>query len=199
MYILGIDIGIINLGLVGCWVKEDYTLDKIDMCELVDITNFRCIEKKCSLNHAPNIAFRMKHFFYNYREYFDKADHIIIERQPIMGITDVQEIILYEFDSKCTLVSPNAMHKYFGINDLNYEQRKERTIKISENLLNSFKDFSKNTRKHDMGDALCIIKFFLYNKHNEYRKQKSLEEWRNKNHTVIKMLDSFRFDSEEVK
>lgn len=194
MYILGIDIGIINLGLIGCSINDDYTLNKIELCELVDITDFRCNQRKCSLNHEPNVAYRMKHFFLNYREYFNKADYIIIERQPIMGITDVQEIILYEFDSKCILISPNAMHKHFDINDLNYERRKEQTIKMSEHLLKEFKDFNNNERKHDMGDALCLIKYFLYNKHKEYMDKKRLDDWKKINHNILTTLESYKFD-----
>lgn len=192
-YILGFDIGIINLALVGAYINENYTLNKIDFCELINITDIQCNGKDCSIKHDKNVAYYMKHFFRNYKHLLDKADFIVIERQPLVGITDVQEIILYEYENKSELVSPNSMHKFYNINDLEYEKRKERTVKLTQRFLKDFKSFQNNERKHDMADALCIIRFWLYNKSETYRLQKMQEEWKKKNHIFIKNMENFKY------
>jgi hypothetical protein len=60
------------------------------------------------------------------------------------------------FKEKVTLVSPVSMHVHFGMRHLNYDERKERTVCISEKYISS-NMMDQYERKHDIADALCMI------------------------------------------
>jgi hypothetical protein len=67
------------------------------------------------------------------------------------------------FRDKVTLVNPVSMHSHFGIGHLNYEQRKERTTSIAEKYLPEG-EVIPYERKHDIGDAVCMIVYFNFRK-----------------------------------
>lgn len=193
LYTLGIDVGLYHMGLVGCKISKDFKLLSTEFCELVDITNFKC-DKGCMLFHSKGIADYMTHFFKNYSEYFNKADYIIIERQPPMGLVVIQELIMFNYRAKCILVSPNSMHAHYGIGDLDYESRKIRTIKLTEKLLYKFESYQKLIRKHDVADALCITKYYLFVKNLEYLEKERLEKWKLNNSKYIKNINEFAYN-----
>lgn len=196
LYVLGLDVGFYHMGLVGCEVSESFELIKVDYCKLVDITNFKCDKKVCELYHDRCIADYMSHVFVNYYEIFDKADYIVIERQPPMGLVAVQELLRFRFRSKSILISPNSMHAHNLMSDLNYEERKVRVIKITENLLNKFESFNNCKRQHDLSDALCILKYFLFKKNNKYIENKMKEDIKKKNHVFIKNINQFCYNGD---
>lgn len=197
MFILGVDIGLYHMGLVGCEVFPDFTLKSVEFCELVDITDFNCKNRKndkgCVLFHEKCIADYMSHFFQNYEGIFDKSEYVIIERQPPMGLVAIQELILFKYRSKCVMVSPNSMHAYNDIGHLGYDDRKEMTIKLTTHNLKKFEYFNKLSRKHDISDALLIVKYFLSKKNKEYIRIKELEEWRTRNQTFIKNINAYAY------
>jgi hypothetical protein len=51
-----------------------------------------------------------------------------------------------------------SMHVHFGMRHLNYEERKERTVVISEKYMGEI----PYERKHDIADALCMIIFYNF-------------------------------------
>lgn len=189
---IGVDIGIYHMGVIGCEINRDYSLNNIDFCELVDIKNYRC-ENDCKLFHDECIADYMSHFFKKYKYILDKADNIIIERQPPMGLIAVQELLVYKYRNKSILVSPNSMHCHYSMNNLNYEERKIRVIKITENKLKKFELFNKLVRKHDLADALCILQYYLFKKNLEFRKEQEKQEYLKNYSTIIKKLESFKY------
>jgi hypothetical protein len=48
-------------------------------------------------------------------DFFEMADFILIERQPPMGLTAVEQLIFSRWRDKAILVHPRSMHKYFNI------------------------------------------------------------------------------------
>lgn len=159
MKLISIDIGIINLGFI-CGTLIDKNLI-ITYCELIDLTELiiEC-DKKCGLLHENSICDYMMHFFKKYSTKFEECDKIIVERQPLKGITSIQELLLREYRNKCVLISPSTMHKYFDINIYNYERRKKAVEKIATPYLSGFKHFCFQERKHDMADAFCILFYY---------------------------------------
>ena len=192
MFVIGIDIGIYHMGVVGVKINQNYTINEIEFCKLVDIKNYSC-NRDCKLFHDECIADYMSHFFKENQTVLDRADHIIIERQPPMGLIAIQELLVFKYRSKSKLVSPSSMHCHFSISDLNYEQRKIRVVKMIEHQLNKFKSFTKLERKHDVADALCILKFWLFKENQKYEEAKRLEEWKANNSTFIKNLNDYRY------
>jgi hypothetical protein len=203
MKLLAIDIGIINLALVGAELNDDY-LDREDvileseifLCELIDITELiiECDRKTCELYHDKIICDYMMHLFKKFKDVFESVDRILIERQPIRGITAVQELIMREHRSKSELVSPNAMLNFFGILDFEYEERKIHTEKIAMEYLGSIKVFVFNERRHDMSDALCIMYYYLSMKRKEHKEQIIVRKFRVENEDFIVNMNQYRYN-----
>ena len=57
------------------------------------------------------------------------------------------------FRDKDKLISPVSMHLHFGIINLDYDERKERTISLAERCL---KEEIPYERKYDIADAVCM-------------------------------------------
>ena len=97
-------------------------------------------------------------FVEDHQSIFDGADRILIERQPPGGFQNIEILLHYMFKDKVTLISPVSMHVHFGMRHLNYEERKERTVIISEKYMGEI----PYERKHDIADALCMIIFYNF-------------------------------------
>jgi hypothetical protein len=182
--ILSIDIGITNLGYVYSEVtipdqiyegsrcknlifNSTYNINKNEIkeniriidCNRIDITEVRHRKVKfcnCKLLHDRCIPDYLDHFVQEHQDHFDSADLILIERQPPVGITNVQDLLFKTFRSKVKLISPNSVHKYFSLPG-DYDIRKKCSENISMEYLQNFKRFSNNIRKHDISDALLMI------------------------------------------
>jgi len=184
--VLSIDIGIINLGYVYAEItlpefKESkcnhYTgfLENINIidCNRVDITHTKHQLVKfcdCCLYHDNCVPDYLDHFIQEL-PHFKDMDILLLERQPPVGITNVQDLLFTKFRNKVLLISPNSVHFYFGMSD-EYESRKKQSEKIANDYLCYFSNFNKNIRKHDISDALLMILFYykLRNDNLPYKK-----------------------------
>ena len=169
MYIISIDIGFEHFAIIGANVsgildqsEQPYKLEDITLCKLINIKNLmlECSDTDCKLKHTLCISDYMAHLFKTYHDFFEKADTILIERQPPQGFVAVQELILFKYREKALLVSPNSMHKHFSMSKVQ-KLRKMFTEKFSKERLQSFPDYINNERKHDMGDAYCLLVYYL--------------------------------------
>lgn len=167
MYIVSIDIGFEHMGIIGAEVYDNYTLNTVTLCRLVNIKKLVTDCPGCDLKHDLCITDYMYHFFKEYGEHFENATHIVIERQPPKGFIAVQELLIYRYREKTVLVSPNSIHKYFTMPKIQ-KFRKIFTVNMANKKLSKFLDYSNNTRKHDMGDAYCQLLYFI---NKEYEKQ----------------------------
>lgn len=204
--ILSIDIGILNMGLSITIVDEEFNIKEIKWVDLIDITQYThntIPEKECKLRHTKSIADWMEHIFYEHNQLFEKVNYILLERQPFQGLVVIEQIIYYRWREKCSLVSPNAMHKYFNIHIYEYEKRKEKTIAIADKLgvwsLEAIANYKKFERKHDMSDSICLMAFWLSNKRKEYveiqRKKKYDNTRLSKNGvTVDEWFEQFKYN-----
>jgi hypothetical protein len=84
-----------------------------------------------------------------------------MERQPPGGLTNVESVLFYVFRKKIILISPNSLHKHFGLSYYDYDRRKIEIEKLATPYLENFESFSRQIRKHDMADALCLILFYI--------------------------------------
>lgn len=165
-YILSIDIGLHHLGLIGAVIQPapGSKLINIDLCELIDIkglSEFCVFGKDCTLHHSLCIADYMAHFFKLYETKLDEAEIILIEQQPPMGLIAVQELIVFQYRDKIKMISPTSVHKHFNITGSSYELRKKFTINYANRYLEEFQTYKNMTRKHDVGDAVCILLYYL--------------------------------------
>ncbi len=160
--ILSIDIGIINLALVNVNINDKYEIIDRPIVYLINLLNYNNCH--CNLIHSKNISSYMKHLFKEYENIFNDADIILVERQPLVGIKDVEQIINYEYQNKVILISPNSVHSYFGIGDFTYEQRKEFTTNFASSYIPDITNFE---RKHDIADAYCQLLYYLNLQHKK--------------------------------
>ena len=202
MKVLSIDIGIINLGYVFAelvfdaekytnYIKNN-TTDRegqinVINCDRVNITIMKHNKVQycdCKLHHDLCIPDYIDHFIQENDYIFNLADIILIERQPPVGITNVQDLIFTKFRNKVTLISPNSVHKYFNMSK-NYDVRKLQSESISNDYLSSFTKFNNNTRRHDMSDAMLMLIYYhkihsdtLFNKRKADKEILDFEQFR---------------------
>ena len=211
MNVLSIDIGIINLGYVYSEYYPDFayyysdsenkTLQsneviKIIDCNKVDITIMKHNTTKfcdCKLHHDNCFPDYLEHFFQEYSEMFNNSQLILVERQPITGITNVQDLILNKYREKTILISPNSVHKHFCMSK-NYTTRKKQSELIAMKYLYHFSNFINKLRKHDISDAMLLI---LYYYETVLKKKNSLKNnniiINNPQNKHIDDLEQFRF------
>ena len=137
-------------------------------CDRIDITNMKHFNTKfcdCKLEHESCIPDYLDHFVQENTILFNSADIILIERQPPVGITNVQDLLFIKFRSKVILISPRSVHSYFNMSK-DYDIRKVESELISKKYLDTFDKFNNNTRRHDMSDAMLMI-IFYYKIYNE--------------------------------
>lgn len=166
MQILAIDIGFHNLAIVVAECNN--TEIKIEFCKKVSLEDYKYIYSNDFVDLVPLML-------NDYKEYFDSSEQILIERQPIGGFTDIQTLIHYIYKNKTILISPNSMHTFFGIGKLDYDQRKEKTVKIATPYLEDNEYFHRLERKHDIADAVCMILFQNYHNSMQMKKQKLVD------------------------
>ena len=168
MFVCSIDVGIVNLAVV-CAELHDASLDILRITYVANV-NSTVFEHNavdammCSLGHMRTTTDRVTHFVQERRAMFDACTHVLIERQPLVGHTDVEQILFFMFRHKAVLVSPNAMHNYFKISKYSYDSRKYKTVMLADHFLSvdHFPEYHLLERKHDIADALCLLLFWIH-------------------------------------
>lgn len=165
MHLLAIDIGIVNLGLVSVWCSEDGSEVRVESARRIDITKFRhrrVPASECRLHHDSFTCDYVSHLVQEEAPLFEAADRVLIERQPIQGITDVFHCLLMHIPrGKVVVMSPNAIHKRYAMS-VDYEVRKRQSVsmmydayEIPSETTEAFQD-----RLHDIGDCFLLVRFF---------------------------------------
>lgn len=197
--IISIDIGIYHLGMTLAKVNDNWTINSIIDVNLINIQELmeKCCIHSCHLYHEKCLSDYVSHFIEKYKDTFQSADVILVEQQPPNGLIAIQELIRTYFRNKTIDVSPVSLHSHFGIGTLDYESRKVATEKIAYTYLSGFKNYIFQERKHDMADSLCILLFFLYKKHEEYKVNQLHLENQKRYNEVIENLNCFKYKPNE--
>jgi len=151
MRVLAIDIGYHNMGLVLAEFEDNPNI-RVEYIKKVSLEDYKYLRTNDMVDLVPL-------FVEDHQDIFDAADKILIERQPPGGFTNIEILLHYMFKDKVVLVSPVSMHTHFGMRHLDYEQRKERTVSITEKYLKGEIPYE---RKHDIADAFCMIVYYNF-------------------------------------
>ena len=180
MIIVSVDVGYVNLGLTRCELDSEYKphFTHAMRIDIRRILHTRIPASECTIPHTCETCDRVAHFIQEYEPFFNEADHVLIERQPLTGLKDVEALIMSRYRSKVTLVSPNKMHKFFGIGRFDYDKRKEKTEEIAHEHLGHLESYTFNTRCHDMADSACMTLFFADNLRRKNPKRLPFDEYR---------------------
>lgn len=106
------------------------------------------------------------HLMQEHREQFERADVVLIEKQPMQGLLDIEAVLYMRYIDKVSMIMPRRMHSFLGICKLSYEERKEKTEAYAEEMLERLgEDCAKHKykvlhRRHDVADAICFIACF---------------------------------------
>ena len=199
--ILSIDVGIIHLGISVSILNEDFTLKEIIWVDNIDITKYKhkkCNVNQCKLYHTKTFYDWIEHTIQENIEHFEGSDMIIIEKQPPQGFVVIEQLIFSKYRNKTTIISPQSVHKYLNFFDLDYEKRKELSVKISdkylsENLIQKTKTFD---RRHDISDSICMMLYFINKKNIEYKKLQRYNSLKRDINVLnaIEKLERFRYN-----
>ena len=184
-HILSIDIGAINMAYVYC------RLDKIDVDDMVghtyvattliakrvniiDDQHKHICRDKCTLHHTSNWCDRVAHFTQELQaEIQGQATHpakiqaaidiVLIEKQPPLGFTQIEQLLVSHFRNKMILVNPISVHKFLGLvhGKSTREFRKIVAIKTGGPYLEHINEYTVDERKHDMADAMCMVLYHI--------------------------------------
>lgn len=166
MRIGSFDVGVLNLAVLIADV-HDGRVSRVVHLERIDTTE-ACTREACPLGHTRTATDRLSHVIKDRQALLDTCTTILIERQPLTGLTDVEQLLFAYFRDRAVLVSPNAMHKFFNIGQYTYEGRKWRTVGIADAFLSApehahalalFENLGE--RRHDVADALCLLIYHL--------------------------------------
>jgi hypothetical protein len=191
---VSIDPGISLLGMSCGVCNTDYTGFRVTFIESINLTimcntHTTISRKECQLYHTNELSDRIDHFIQEYIIPFEACDMLFIERQPINGHTDVEQLLFKAFRSKAELVPPRSMHVTFGINGMKHLPkddrrlwRKQQTTKLCvkymqddvkekfQNMIDAFnRDPLRNPPPYDPADSICLSKHMILQKRTENR------------------------------
>jgi hypothetical protein len=204
--VLSVDIGIEHFGLSVTFLNNDFSIYEIGMIDMINIQKFphnNVTKKNCKLQHTKSFCDWINHVFQENDLIFEKADFILIERQPPCGLVGIEQLIFSKWRDKSILISPNSMHKFFNIGMYDYEQRKIKTEEIARDVIIKYSkliyEFTSYERKHDIADSICLMLYWIYNKQQEYiiiKRKMELNNvcYRNSNLTLDEYFEQFRYN-----
>ena len=196
--ILSIDIGIHHLGLSMSSLNDDYTFSEIQWTDMIDITVFKhknvCMDE-CKLQHSKTYTDWINHVIQENNFFFEKADIVLIERQPPNGFNAIEQLLFSAFREKSYLIHPRNVHSFLGIGSFDYEQRKVYSIKTCSKYLNDeMKDHIQNMeRSHDIADSICRMLYWSAKKNKEWKYKQRKDLCENEYKDIFKKLDSYRY------
>jgi hypothetical protein len=194
--VLSIDIGIQHLGMVLTYLNQEYEFKEIVWMELIDITVFSC-DKECKLYHEKTFVDWIAHVVHKYYNIFQSASVILIERQPPQGLVVIEQILFGCFREKSILISPNSIHKFFDIGNLDYDTRKIAVVNLTRKYIQPQLQLQleKYDRKHDICDAILFTIFWSKKQRESLEIENLLQKRKNAaskfNHRIGSSLNDF--------
>ena len=171
--VIGIDVGYSNLALVVCDVdKEDYEITTV-FSKMTDLRRIHCQDDDCMFErHDRKGAHLVHHFIKSMHGWFDSADQIVIEAQPITSThKDIEQLLVYLLKmwysvpknkpkNHVRLLAPRSMHAHFCMSG-EKETRRIQIVEITRKYLEHQPAFIKYKQKDHLGDAMGYILFYV--------------------------------------
>lgn len=159
MRILSFDVGVSNLAYVMVELDEKHRTVKLKDAACVNIKKFVCKHNTrqggCPLFHSNTSFDRMAHFFVQHEHRFMSADRVLIERQPPVGLTDVEQILFGHFRQNAELVHPRSLMTWLGARGASRAERKAMAVdRIAPYATGAFAHLEGNNH---VADAFCYV------------------------------------------
>jgi hypothetical protein len=202
IYVLSIDIGIQHLGLSMNLLNHDYTFKEVLWIDMIDISNYSKLHRyvsceDCQLYHTRTFTDWVEHLVQENEEFFEAADVVLIERQPPTGFVAIEQLLFSKFRKKAHLIHPRNVHSYLNFHGLDYEKRKELSVKIANRIMpDKYKDqLLYYERHHDIADSICMTLYWKEKKHKEWKRKMNLKKAQEDFGDIFEKLESFRYYS----
>lgn len=170
MKIVGIDVGYTNLALVVAHVDEEDNEIEVTYAKMTNLAHVKCVDPSCIFHKDDKSpAHKCHHFVESMDEYLRDSDVVLMERQPLQGLTGVEQSIYIYIKQRYSagdqahmrLISPNAMHKHFAMSSEKVERRVE-IVEIARRYLEHNKNFKMAREKDHLCDAMGFIIFYVH-------------------------------------
>ena len=163
-YIIGLDIGVVNLGLAV------FDLHSHQFCLL---TNVRLVPKGNRYYPSENVKL-VRNFINEYREYFDNAHRIVLERQMRCNMRIIESVLHAMHYDITTIVNARSVKVHFGISVTgagnHYAENKRRAVDWARNYISEredladsviTKEFRTCSKSDDIADAMLMVVYYL--------------------------------------
>jgi hypothetical protein len=152
-YVIAIDVGIRNMGLCVYDFMENKVIFWTNTC----LTNERYIP-------SHNVAY-VRDYVLKYREYFDNACMVVVERQMQTNMRIIEALFQQCFYDKCVVISPRSCKAHYGLCMKDYKANKVAAIAWADAFTANNKavvpEFTWTNKKDDMADALMLVMYYL--------------------------------------
>lgn len=156
MFIIGIDVGLTNLG----FALLNTETKKIEIAERIAL-----VAKKKDLKNRDHIITRVwALLFHKYKDAFEKASYILVERQLktlFIIIENTIASICFMLKKNCIVVSPSTVKKMFGTSCNNYEQNKKAAVATATHFYPEI-IMKLEGKIDDVCDAILMAVFYMY-------------------------------------
>lgn len=174
MKIVGIDVGHTNLAMVVAEVEVDKKTDelvgiKVVHAQMTDLGLMTCPnpEDCMFLPGDRSAAHKCHHWVESCDKWFRGSDLVVMERQPLCGLTGIEQSIYIYVKQRHSggssnhirLLSPNSMHCHFKMSD-DKAVRREEIVEISRAYLEESRAFKNAKEKDHLADAFGFILFY---------------------------------------
>ena len=163
MFIFSIDVGIVNMGVAFVHCKSLQEIEVI-FADRVDITQFKC-KACCPLHHSRVMSDWISHFLVRFKTHIERSEIVLIERQPPLGHTCVEQLIFHACREKAVLIHPRSLHAFFCVGSMKYDDRKKCLTNKARSIFKNSEYaqwvLSRDDRVHDVSDALLFVVYYI--------------------------------------
>jgi len=164
MRVVSFDFGHTNLAMVCANVDEvSYDVD-VTFAKMTNLKHIQCRGDCFFQKKDRRSAHLLHHFVESIDEHLKKADLVLGELQPIMGMTDIEQCMLIYIQQRYSngnkkfmqLISPNTLHTYFKMSSDKVTRRLE-IVELMEYYLRGHRAYEIAKHKDHLSDACGFI------------------------------------------
>ena len=159
-YLIAIDVGIKNLGLC----VFDFTTAKFVYWDNVSLVqNGRYLP-------CNNVQY-VRDFVERYKNYFEEASHVVVERQMRCNMRIVEAVVQSMFFEICVVVNARCVKAHYNLGMKNYRMNKQRAVQWADAFVKANDDkafapgvaniFKTVKKQDDLADSLLLVTYFL--------------------------------------
>jgi hypothetical protein len=167
--VVGIDPGFVHLGLTVAEVDKTTMQVNVIHCSMTNLKHIACRDKTCLYEQRDRCGAHLSlHFVEENKNWFEGADFVVMEQQPIMStLKDVEHVTLLLIKQRFSngnqefarRISPRTLHAHFGMS-LEKIERRIQVVELTKRYLEGHKAFDNAVEKDHIADSCAFILLF---------------------------------------